>query len=80
VTAAAVASSAREARRVVRVGGERVQLSAKEFDLLVALAEDPERVFCKEDSCATSGASASSAGRAEEEDVQALAELVPARG
>jgi DNA-binding response OmpR family regulator len=37
------------ASRVVRVGGERVQLSAKEFDLLVALAEDPERVFRKED-------------------------------
>lgn len=37
------------ASRVVRVGGEAVQLSAKEFDLLVALAEDPERVFHKED-------------------------------
>jgi DNA-binding response OmpR family regulator len=37
------------ASRVVRVGGLPVQLSAKEFDLLVALAEDPERVFRKED-------------------------------
>jgi DNA-binding response OmpR family regulator len=35
--------------RVVRVGGVNVQLSAKEFDLLVALAEDPERVFRKEE-------------------------------
>ena len=35
--------------RVVRVGGVTVQLSAKEFDLLVALAEDPERVFRKEE-------------------------------
>jgi DNA-binding winged helix-turn-helix (wHTH) protein len=26
-----------------------VQLPAKEFDLLVALAEDPERVFRKEE-------------------------------
>ena len=37
------------ASRVVRIGGEGVQLSAKEFDLLVALAEDPERVFRKEE-------------------------------
>jgi DNA-binding response OmpR family regulator len=37
------------ASRVVRVGGFVVQLSAKEFDLLVALAEDPERVFRKEE-------------------------------
>jgi DNA-binding response OmpR family regulator len=37
------------ASRVVRVAGEPVQLSAKEFDLLVALAEDPERVFRKEE-------------------------------
>ncbi len=37
------------ASRTVRVGGRRVQLSAKEYDLLVALAEDPERVFRKED-------------------------------
>ena len=35
--------------RVVRVGNVTVQLSAKEFDLLVALAEDPERVFHKEE-------------------------------
>jgi DNA-binding response OmpR family regulator len=35
--------------RVVRVGGLVVRLSAKEFDLLVALAEDPERVFRKEE-------------------------------
>lgn len=35
--------------RVVRVAGESVQLSAKEFDLLVALAEDPERVFTKDE-------------------------------
>jgi DNA-binding response OmpR family regulator len=37
------------ASRVVTVGGERVQLSAKEHELLVALAEDPERVFTKEE-------------------------------
>jgi DNA-binding response OmpR family regulator len=37
------------ASRVVRVGGDPVSLSAKEFDLLVALAEDPERVFRKEE-------------------------------
>jgi DNA-binding response OmpR family regulator len=37
------------ASRTVRVGGERVHLSAKEYDLLVALAEDPERVFGKEE-------------------------------
>ena len=37
------------ASRVVRVGGDRVELSAKEFDLLVALAEDPERVFRKDE-------------------------------
>jgi DNA-binding response OmpR family regulator len=35
--------------RVVRVAGESVQLSAREYDLLVALAEDPERVFRKDD-------------------------------
>ena len=34
---------------LVRVGGTVIQLSAKEFDLLVALAEDPERVFHKEE-------------------------------
>jgi DNA-binding response OmpR family regulator len=37
------------ASRVVRLGGELVQLSAKEYELLVALAEDPERVFKKEE-------------------------------
>jgi DNA-binding response OmpR family regulator len=37
------------ASRVVRVGGAVVHLSAKEFDLLVALAEDPERVFHKDE-------------------------------
>lgn len=35
--------------RAVRVAGEQVLLSAKEYDLLVALAEDPERVFRKEE-------------------------------
>ncbi|MFQ5418248.1 MAG: response regulator transcription factor, partial [Myxococcota bacterium] len=35
--------------RVVRVGGQRVCLSAKEFELLVALAEDPLRVCEKQD-------------------------------
>jgi DNA-binding response OmpR family regulator len=35
--------------RVVRVAGVPVQLSAKEFDLLVALAEDPERVYRKDE-------------------------------
>jgi DNA-binding response OmpR family regulator len=37
------------ASRVVTLAGERVQLSAKEYELLVALAEDPERVFKKEE-------------------------------
>jgi DNA-binding response OmpR family regulator len=37
------------ASRTVRVAGERVQLSAKEYELLVALAEEPERVFRKEE-------------------------------
>jgi len=37
------------ASRVVTVGGEAVQLSAKEYELLVALAEDPERVSKKEE-------------------------------
>jgi DNA-binding response OmpR family regulator len=37
------------ASRVVRVAGDAVQLSAKEYELLVALAEDPERVFKKEE-------------------------------
>jgi DNA-binding response OmpR family regulator len=37
------------ASRVVRVAGECVRLSAKEYELLVALAEDPERVFKKEE-------------------------------
>lgn len=37
------------AARTVRVAGRPVQLSAKEFDLLVALAEDPERVFRKDE-------------------------------
>ena len=35
------------ASRVVRVAGQPVQLSAKEYELLVALAEDPEREFKK---------------------------------
>jgi hypothetical protein len=37
------------ASRVVKMAGEPVQLSAKEYELLVALAEDPERVFKKEE-------------------------------
>jgi DNA-binding response OmpR family regulator len=37
------------AARLVTVAGAPVQLSAKEYELLVALAEDPERVFKKED-------------------------------
>jgi DNA-binding response OmpR family regulator len=37
------------ASRTVRVAGERLQLSAKEYELLVALAEDPERVFKKDE-------------------------------
>jgi DNA-binding response OmpR family regulator len=37
------------ASRVVTVGGEPIQLPAKEYELLVALAEDPERVFKKEE-------------------------------
>ena len=35
--------------RTVRVRDRRVQLSAKEYDLLVALAEDPERVYRKDE-------------------------------
>ena len=35
--------------RTVRVSGHSVFLSAKEYDLLVALAEEPERVFKKEE-------------------------------
>lgn len=37
------------ASRVVRVDGRAVDLSAKEFELLVALASEPERVFRKEE-------------------------------
>jgi DNA-binding response OmpR family regulator len=37
------------ASRMVRVEGERVCLSAKEYELLVALAEEPDRVFNKDD-------------------------------
>jgi len=37
------------AARIVTVAGAAVQLSAKEYELLVALAEDPERVFKKEE-------------------------------
>jgi DNA-binding response OmpR family regulator len=37
------------ASRVITLAGETVQLSAKEYELLVALAEDPERVFRKEE-------------------------------
>jgi DNA-binding response OmpR family regulator len=35
--------------RDVRVGGRRVELSAKEFSLLRALAQDPTRVFTKDE-------------------------------
>jgi DNA-binding response OmpR family regulator len=35
--------------RTVRLEGAVVNLSAKEYDLLVALAAEPERVFRKED-------------------------------
>ena len=35
--------------RTVRVGDERVHLSAKEYDLLVALATEPERVYGKDE-------------------------------
>ena len=37
------------ASRSVRLGDRPVQLSAKEYELLVALAEEPERVFRKEE-------------------------------
>ena len=37
------------ASRTVRVHGEAASLSAKEYDPLVALAEDPERVYGKEE-------------------------------
>ena len=33
--------------RVVRIGGRRVQLAQKEYELLLRLARDPERVFTK---------------------------------
>ena len=42
------------AARIVLVAGEQVQLSAKDYELLVALAEDPERVFKKRTFSATS--------------------------
>lgn len=35
-------------RRVVRVGGEEVEMRAKEFDLLLTLAKDPGIVFTRE--------------------------------
>jgi DNA-binding response OmpR family regulator len=35
--------------RQVRVGGEAVELSAKEYELLVALASEPHRVFTREE-------------------------------
>jgi len=35
--------------RAVRIAGRAVQLSAKEYELLVALAEEPDRVFRKEE-------------------------------
>lgn len=35
--------------RIVRVNGEPVVLAAKEYELLVALAAEPERVFTKEE-------------------------------
>ena len=35
--------------RIVRVKGEPVMLAAKEYELLVALASEPERVFTKEE-------------------------------
>jgi hypothetical protein len=50
------------ASRVVTVGGEPVQLSAKEYELLVALAEDPETSSKRGSSCPTSGASGPSDG------------------
>ena len=37
------------ASRTIKVGTRPVELSAKEYDLLVALAQDPERVFRKEE-------------------------------
>jgi DNA-binding winged helix-turn-helix (wHTH) protein len=37
------------ASRTVTVGGEAVQLSAKEYELLVPLAGDPEHVLRKEE-------------------------------
>jgi DNA-binding response OmpR family regulator len=33
----------------VRVGGERVVLSAREYELLLALAQEPERVFTRDE-------------------------------
>jgi DNA-binding response OmpR family regulator len=38
-----------EPTRRVTVGGERVSLSSKEYELLLKLASDPERVFKKEE-------------------------------
>jgi DNA-binding response OmpR family regulator len=35
------------AARAARIDGELVQLTVREFDLLVALAKDPTRVFTK---------------------------------
>ena len=35
--------------RCVRVGGRRLHLAAKEYELLTKLAEEPRRVFTKEE-------------------------------
>jgi DNA-binding response OmpR family regulator len=35
--------------RHVRIGADPVELSAKEYELLVALANDPHRVFTREE-------------------------------
>ena len=52
------------AARIVTVGGESIQLSAKEYELLVALAEDPNGSSRKRTCSATSGAFARWAARA----------------
>ena len=52
------------ATRAVRLAGRRIELSAKEFALLHALAEDPARVYGKQELLRDVGAIWRPAGRA----------------
>ena len=50
--------------RAVRLAGKKVELAAKEFALLHALAEEPTRVYGRTSCSGTSGASRASGGPA----------------